>query len=178
MSVINKIIGFFIGSKAKRDLEEIAPYVEKIKEVYETLTGLSNDELRERSQSLRNKINEHVKTEKDEISQLILELEDHTISIDDREKLFNRIDELSKTIDNKYKVALDEALPEAFAIIKDTARRFKENDKIVVTATQFDRIWQLPKILLKLRVIKLYTLMSGVQEAIFRNGKWYITTYN
>jgi preprotein translocase subunit SecA len=139
MSVINKIIGFFIGSKAKRDLEEIAPYVEKIKEVYETLTGLSNDELRERSQSLRNKINEHVKTEKDEISQLRLELEDHTLSIDDREKLFNRIDELSKTIDNKYKVALDEALPEAFAIIKDTARRFKENDKIVVTATQFDR---------------------------------------
>jgi preprotein translocase subunit SecA len=139
MDLLNKIIGMFIGSKAKRDLEEIEPFVKQIKDIYESITKLSHDELRERTQNIRQRIRDYVKAENDEIANLKEKLEEQTFSISERETMFNRIDELKKIIENKYKVILDEVLPEAFAVMKDTARRLKENPKIEVTATQFDR---------------------------------------
>jgi len=140
MNIITGIIELFIGSKTKRDIAEITPYVEKVKSAYETVKKLSNDQLRELTQDLRKRIKEYVKDEKSQIEAIKTELDDNeTLSIEEREVKFNEIDELEKTIVNKYKIILDEILPEAFAVIKDTARRFYENPTIEVTATDFDR---------------------------------------
>ena len=139
MDFINKVIGFFIGSKVKRDLDEIAPYIVQIREIYESIKKLSDDQLRERTNNVRQRISDYVKPENDEIANIRLSLENEMFSVEERERLYNRIDDLKKEIEEKYKVILDEVLPEAFAIAKDTARRFKENATIEVTATDFDR---------------------------------------
>lgn len=159
MNLINAIIGLFIGSKAKRDLEEIEPYVKQISDAYQSLETLSHDQLREKTLLLKKQINSHVQEEQAEVAELRSKLEDHTLTIDERETIFNRIDTLNKTIDNKYKTALDEALPLAFAIMKDTARRFKENPIIEVTATQFDR---------DLATVKDFVEIKG-DKAIYHN---------
>ena len=125
------------GNKASRDASEIRPWVEKIKAVYPQITVLSNDELRKRSASLKAKIQGTVTEERQRINELKASIEG--TEIEKREAIFNQIDKLEKEVLEKLDKALDEALPEAFAIVKDTARRFTENEEIVVTATTFDR---------------------------------------
>jgi len=159
MALLTKVIELFIGSKAKRDLEEIAPYVHQTKEIYATLTDLTNDQLRERSARLRQSVNDFVKNEKEEIEKLQELIEDPNIEMHTREEYYNRIDELEKIIDKKYEEILDKSLPEAFAIIKETARRFKENEIIEVTANDFDRI---------LAVNKDFVKIEG-EKALYRN---------
>jgi preprotein translocase subunit SecA len=125
------------GSKSDRDIKELMPIVEAVKIEYEKVIRLSNDELRAASTALRQKISDIVQPEKDEIAALKLQAED--IDITESEKLYNRIDKLNEDIDQKLEDILNEVLPEAFAIIKDTARRFSENETIVVTASENDR---------------------------------------
>jgi preprotein translocase subunit SecA len=139
MSIINSVLSRFLGTKAERDLKEINPYVSSILAIYPTIASLSNDELRARSVAIKRKVRDFVSAEEQEVSEIREKVEDYDIDIHEKEKLYDRLDKLEKEIDQKYEDVLNEVLPEAFAIVKDTARRFTENAVIEVTANDFDR---------------------------------------
>ena len=139
MDILSKVIKLFFGSKIDKDRKEIMPYVEKIKEVYPSISQLSNDELRARSQALSKAIADFIAEDEACIAKNKATLEQPEISLQDKERLSKDIDDTTKRIDQKIEQKLEEILPEAFAIMKDTARRFAENDEVVVTANDFDR---------------------------------------
>ncbi|HEX2969211.1 MAG TPA: preprotein translocase subunit SecA [Bacteroidales bacterium] len=138
MSIINSVLGIFLGNKYERDIKEINPYVEKIHEAFEQIGSLSNDELRDRSDALRSEIRKSVENLENDILNLRQQAEKEE-NVDKKEETYNQIDKLEKQIDEKLEETLDKVLPEAFAIVKETAKRFKENSVIEVTARQFDR---------------------------------------
>ena len=133
----NEFISKIFGNKASRDMCEIQPWVEKVKAVYPTIAAMSNDELRAATQALKEKIQNTVTAERARIAELKASIEN--TELEKREAVFNQIDKLEKEVLEKLDKALDEALPEAFAIVKDSARRFAENEEVVVTATAADR---------------------------------------
>ena len=133
----NEFISKLFGNKASRDMREIQPWVEKVKAVYPTIAAMSNDELRAATQALKEKIQNTVTAERARIAELKASIEE--TELEKREAVFNQIDKLEKEVLEKLDKALDEALPEAFAIVKDSARRFAENEEVVVTATVADR---------------------------------------
>ena len=139
MDVLAGLIKFFFGSKADKDRKEIEPYLQKIKAIYPTIEALSNDELRARSEALKRQIADFIAPDEARIVELKATLEKPETSLDEKEKVSKEIDETTKRIDEKIEQKLDELLPEAFAIMKDTARRFAQNDTVVVTANDFDR---------------------------------------
>ncbi|MBN1132972.1 MAG: preprotein translocase subunit SecA [Bacteroidales bacterium] len=136
---INKILSKFLGNKADRDMREVQPVVARVVEAYDQIVSLSNDALREHSAVLRNRVKEHVSEEAGKLKELKVRAEDALVEINEKEQIYKDIDDLEKTIVEKYEVILDEILPEAFAIIKETARRFKENAVVEVTALDYDR---------------------------------------
>ena len=115
----------------------IQPLVEKVKAKYPEIKALSNDELRAKTKEIQKYVQDSALEEKKKIDELKAKIED--TPIDDREPIFNEIDKLEKEVLDKYEVALNEVMPTAFSIVKDTARRFTENEETVVTATDFDR---------------------------------------
>jgi preprotein translocase subunit SecA len=133
----NDILKKIFGNKAQRDLKEIEPYVIKTKNAYESVIKLSDDELRDLSNNLKQRIKDYVAEEVNRIQELKNSVE--STEIDLREKIYTEIDKLEKEIISKNEKILEEILPEAFAVVKDTARRLTENQEIIVTATQFDR---------------------------------------
>ncbi len=133
----NEFLSKLFGNKSQRDLKEIQPYINKIKAVEPTIVALSNDELRAKSAAIRQRIADYVAKERERVTALREQIE--ATEIERREAIYEEIDKIEKQITEKYETALDEALPEAFAIIKETARRFKDNSEIVVTANEFDR---------------------------------------
>ena len=139
MSALTSIIKFFFGSKADKDRKKIEPIVAKIKEVYPSISALSNDELRAHSAALRKRIADFIAEDEKHIVEQKARLEDFNISLSEKEKISKDIAQTTKRIDEKIETVLDEILPEAFAIMKDTARRFAENDVVEVTANDFDR---------------------------------------
>ncbi len=134
---LNDIISKIFGNKAQRDMKEINPIVKKVQDAYANIAKLTNDELRNKTKELEKRIKEYVAEEQTEIERLKAGMEE--IDLDQRESIWNQIDKLEKAITDKYEKILEEILPEAFSIMKDTARRFAENEEIVVTATDFDR---------------------------------------
>ena len=139
MSALTSIIKFLFGSKADKDRKEIQPYVDKIKAVYPSIEALSNDELREHSAALRKRIADFIAEDEAHVVAQKAKLEDANISLNEKEKISKDIDQTIKRIDEKIEKILDEILPEAFAIMKDTARRFAQSEQVVVTANEFDR---------------------------------------
>ena len=139
MDILTSLIKLLFGSKADKDRKQIEPYVNKIKEIYPTISALSNDELRAHSADLMKQIADFIAADEAHIVEQKAKLELDTTSLDDKEKISKDIDQTVKRIDDKIEQKLDEILPEAFAIMKDTARRFAENDTVVVTANDFDR---------------------------------------
>ncbi|NLC49582.1 MAG: preprotein translocase subunit SecA, partial [Bacteroidales bacterium] len=133
----SKIISKLFGNKEQRDLKEMNPYVKQIQEVYPEIEKLSNDELRSRAKEVEKRIHDYVSEEKEKITKLKEGIED--IELEEREVIWAEIDKIEKEISDKFEVVLEEVLPEAFAIMKDTARRFTENEETVVTANQFDK---------------------------------------
>ena len=133
----NEFIGKLFGNKATRDMKEIKPWVDKVKAVYPEISKLSNDELRARTEELKKYIKASAVEECKKIEELKASIE--ATDIEKREPIFAQIDKLEKEVLEKYEKALDDVHPQAFAIVKDTARRFTENEEIVVTATEFDR---------------------------------------
>ena len=139
MDIVTGIIKLFFGSKTEKDRKEIMPYVEKIKAIYPSIKELSNDALRERSQELRRQIAAFIADDEKHIVEQKALLELASTSLEQKERISKDIDSTTKRIDEKIEQKLEEILPEAFAIMKDTARRFAENETIEVTATDFDR---------------------------------------
>jgi preprotein translocase subunit SecA len=138
MSIINDFLGLFLGNKYERDMKEINPFVDKIHIEFEKLQGISNDQLRDKTQELRKKILEFVTEDENQIKS-IKESAESEEDVYRKEESYNEIDKIEKQIDEKLETVLDECVPEAFAIVKETARRFKENVELEVTARQFDR---------------------------------------
>ncbi|GAB6012608.1 preprotein translocase subunit SecA [Viscerimonas tarda] len=156
---LNSILATLFGNKSQRDLREINPYVDKIKAAYPAIEKLSNDELRAKSAELRTKVLDYVATERAKIAELKAGIEN--IEIDQREEIWAEIDKLEKEITEKLETVLDEILPEAFSVVKDTARRFTQNEEIVVKATDFDR---------ELAKTKDFVWIDG-DDAIYKN-RW------
>ncbi len=132
------VIGKIFGSKSERDFKAVKPILDKILAVYPEIDALSDDDIRARSAALRARLRDVEKPFEDRINEIKQEL-DQDIPISEKEKLAGESDKLVKDEDEAIEKALDEILPEAFAIVKSTARRFKEHETITVTATQFDR---------------------------------------
>ena len=132
-----ELITKFFGNKAQKDMRAIQPYVDKIKAVYPEIDALSNDQLRERSQALMERLQAAVKDKKARIAELKASID--SLEIDKREKVYDEVDKLEKEIKDIYQKELEAILPEAFAIVKSTARRFAENEQVCVTANQMDR---------------------------------------
>ena len=139
MDIAASLIKLFFGSKADKDRKEVEPYLVKIKAVYPTIEALSNDELRAHSSNLKKQIANFIAADEARIVELKARLELPDTSLSDKEKISKEIDETVKRIDEKIEQKLDELLPEAFAIMKDTARRFAQNETVEVTANDFDR---------------------------------------
>ncbi|MBE0676611.1 MAG: preprotein translocase subunit SecA [Bacteroidales bacterium] len=138
MSIINKVLSLFIGNKYERDMKEIMPYVEAAKREYEKLAGIGNDELRGITARMKTEIFNHISDDQNQIL-LLRERADKEQDVAVKEDIYNQIDKLTKGIDTKIEEVLEKILPQAFAVVKETARRFTENDVIEVNATQFDR---------------------------------------
>lgn len=139
MDIVSGILKLFFGTKNDKDRKEIEPYVQRIKEAYPSIEKLTNDELRARSEALKKAIADYIAADEQQITELKTELENVETSLNQKEIISKKIDALTAEIDNKIEEKLDEILPEAFSIVKDTARRFKENETVEVTATEFDR---------------------------------------
>ena len=133
----NEFISKLFGNKASRDMKEIHPWIVKIKAAYPEVAKLSNDELRAKTEELKKFIKDSATEESKKVEELKASIEG--IDIEKREPVFAQIDKLEKEILEKYEQALNEVLPVAFSIVKDSARRFAENEEIEVTATDLDR---------------------------------------
>ncbi len=126
------------GTKYDRDVKEYTPVVAKINAEYERLSSISNDELRNKTYEFRKRIATHLEGINKDLEEIKVEAENET-SMDRKEELYNELDEFQKKRDQHLEEILKEILPEAFAVVKETARRFKDNQTIEVTATDFDR---------------------------------------
>jgi len=139
MSIAASLIKMIFGSKADKDRKEIEPYIAKIKAVCPAIEALSNDGLRARSEALKQQIADFIAEDEARIVELRARLEKTETTLEEKEKISKEIDSLTKRIDERIEEKLDELLPEAFAIMKDTARRFAQNETVEVTANDFDR---------------------------------------
>ncbi len=133
----NQILRSLFGDKASRDNKLIRPFVEKVKAIYPSMQQLSNDELRQRTKDIQQQVQSSTNEQKAEIERLKATIEE--TPIDERADIFAQIDKLEKEVLDIYEDALNEVMPEVFAIVKETARRFAENEETIVTATDFDR---------------------------------------
>ena len=133
----NEIMTKLFGNKSQRDLKEITPYVNKVTAIYPSIKALSNDELRAKSAEIRQKVQDYVSEEKAKIDSLRANIDDKPL--EDRESIWAEVDKIEKEIMERLEIVLEEVLPEAFSIIKDTARRLTESETTVVTANDFDR---------------------------------------
>ena len=139
MGTFLQLLKKILGSKEERDMKQIKPILDKILAVYPQIDALSHDQLREASQKIKQRIADYVQKERDEKRELRAKLEDMNISPEEKEEIASKVDKLAKKIDTMLEEVLMEVLPEAFAIMKSTARRFKENSRIVVKAMDWDR---------------------------------------
>ena len=158
LNFLSKILG---GNKSEKDVKKIAPQVQNINSFFAEYQSLSNDELRNKTQEFKQRIQQHLA----EIDETIAtkKAEADALPEDDmqtRDVLYKEADELKKDRDKKIEEALNDILPEAFAVVKETARRFKDNTELIATATQLDR---------DLSVKKEYIRIDG-DKSVYRNN--------
>ncbi|MGV8139445.1 MAG: preprotein translocase subunit SecA [Mangrovibacterium sp.] len=137
MAFISKILGTFLGNKSDRDIREVTPILEKIRIEYERIKQFSNDELRAETLRLKEIIRERIRPEEERITALKQKAEE--AEIQESEGIYQEIDKLEERIDEKIEEVLNEILPNAFSIVKETAKRFFDNKTVVVSVTDFDR---------------------------------------
>ena len=139
MAGIFNVITKFFGNKYDKDIKKIRPIILEIHKEYEKISQLSNNNLREQTNILKNKITDYISEEKKEISNLKTNSNQEFTSVQDKEKIYEQIDILEKEIVIKIEEVLNTILPTAFAVMKETAKRFQENNTISVQATEFDK---------------------------------------
>lgn len=136
LTIFKKIL----GSKEKKDEKIFRPYIDKVNKEFSKLNTLSNDELRAKTIEFKSRIKAYTQSTEDQISELKQKVEDNPgMDFHEKDSIFNEVDKLVKVVDEKIEEVLEELLPEAFAVIKETARRFTENDTLEVTAQDFDK---------------------------------------
>ena len=133
----NKFLKSLFGDKSTRDMKLIQPLVEKVKAVSPEIEKLDNDALRQHTKTIQQQVQDAAKEQKARIDELKATIE--STPIDERADIFAQIDKIEKEVLDIYEKALDEVMTEVFAIVKETARRFAENEETIVTATDFDR---------------------------------------
>ena len=171
---LNNILKSLFGDKSTRDMKLIQPLVEKVKKAYPEIEALDNDQLRAKTKEIQAYVQDSAKEEKEKIEILKAKIED--TPIDEREAIFNEIDKLDKEVLEIYENALNEVMPVAFSIVKETARRLAENEETVVTATDFDRELAATKDFLRIegdKAIYLNHWMAGGNDL-----KWEMIHYD
>ena len=153
----NEFLSSIFGNKSTRDMKEIQPWVEKVKAAYPEIDSLDNDALRAKTEELKAYIRNSAASQRAKVDELKATVEN--TELEKREELFAQIDKIDKEILEIYEKALDDVLPAAFAIVKSTARRFTENEEIIVTANDFDR---------QLAATKDFVRIEG-DKAIYKN---------
>ena len=153
----NEFLSSIFGNKSTRDMKEIQPWVNKVKAVYPEIDSLDNDALRAKTEELKAYIRNSAASQRAKVDELKATVEN--TELEKREELFAQIDKIDKEILEIYEKALDDVLPAAFAIVKSTARRFTENEEIIVTANDFDR---------QLAATKDFVRIEG-DKAIYKN---------
>lgn len=153
----NGILKSLFGDKSTRDMKQIQPLVEKIKKAYPEIEALDNDALRAKTKEIQAYVQDSAKEQKEQINALKAKIEE--TPIDEREAIFNEIDKLDKEVLDIYEHALNDVMPVAFSIVKETARRFCENEEVVVNANDFDR---------ELAATKDFVRIEG-EKAIYSN---------
>ncbi len=159
MGILDSVLKAFVGDKTQKDLKQINPIVKQIKSFESALAALDLEQLRQKTVEFKSKINEANKEEIAEIKELKSKA-DTTEDIDEKESFFDQIDELEKQMYENSEKVLDEILPEAFAVVKETAKRFCNNTSLEVHATEFDR---------ELSATKDYITLEG-DKAIWSNS--------
>lgn len=159
MSITSGLLKMFFGSKADKDRKMIEPIVNEIRAIYPSIEKLSHDEIRQKTWELQGLIQQRIEPQESQIAELKTQMESHEINVRDKEQIATKIDNLKKDVDNTIEEVLTEILPTVFSIVKDTARRFTENETITVTATDFDR---------KLATQKDFVTIEG-DKAIYKN---------
>ena len=140
LDFINKTISKVFGNKTERDLKDLTPFVLKVKDAETVISKLNDDELRAKTAEFKYKITEHTRETLAEISELNNRIDSNPqMNLNEKEDLYRNIDDLKKEENKKIEELLLEILPEAFAVVRETARRFTNNTEIVVNATQHDR---------------------------------------
>ena len=138
LSILKKIFG---GTKSEKDIKVLQPQVDKALEIYATLQSLSHDEIRSRVSALKQQIQDAIKPQQTQINDIKARIETISdINVDAKEELYKEIDGIDKDITKKIEEILTEMLPEAYALLKDTSRRFSENEEIEVAAGEFDKL--------------------------------------
>ena len=159
--MIGSIFKLFGASKSEKDIKIIEPVVQQISQHFTAIQSLTNDQLRSKTQEFKARINNHLSATDQKIADLSKQAEELPFNeITAKDELYQEIDKLKKDRDKQIEEVLKEILPEAFAVVKETARRFKENTEIVSTATQLDR---------DLSVKKDYISIDG-DKSIFKNA--------
>ena len=156
-----KFLGKLLGSKSDRDIKSIQPKVHKINEEFAKLSTLSHDELRAKTTEFKSRISEYLSDIDREIDELKNQAELPETDMVQKTELYDRVDSLVKERDQKLEVILAEILPEAFAVVKETAKRFSENTEIEVTASDFDR---------ELSMTKPHVVLTDDGKAIWKNS--------
>ncbi len=139
MALFLSLVSKLFGNKYDKDIKSIEPIIKQIHLEHEKIIAISNDELREKTTYLKAKIEKSICQEKEKISSLKNKAEQKGIDKDEKEEIYNEIDEIEKSVIEIIEVTQNEILPEAFAVIKETATRFKNNATIKVTANDIDR---------------------------------------
>jgi preprotein translocase subunit SecA len=141
IDAITKVLGKVFGVKADKDLKILRPYADLVNVEYAKLANISDDELRNRTVQIKQRINQYLEEIDTKTAKLHKQIADKPdMTIREKEAIFSEIDTLEKERDEKLEEVLDKVLPIAFAVVKDTARRWKENKKMTVTATDYDRV--------------------------------------
>jgi len=140
LDFVNGLLKKFFGSKSDRDLKDLSPFVPQILDAYNKLSALSNDQLRSRTFEFRERIQNHISEIENELNELTNRAEtDLEMDLQEKEEIFTRVDQLKKDRNQKIEEVLLEILPEAFAVVKETARRYKENEELEVSVSDHDR---------------------------------------
>lgn len=138
MTLLNSVLKVFVGDKAKKDVKALQPLVKTVRSFEADLQQLSNDALRKKTTDFKALIEENCRAVREKIDQLQEEVS-LSADIDKNEEIYSEIDSLNDELHQIGKDTLDEILPEAFAVVKETANRFVHNETLTVTASEFDR---------------------------------------
>ncbi|MDR2414430.1 MAG: preprotein translocase subunit SecA [Odoribacteraceae bacterium] len=172
----NDILKSLFGNKSDRDLKELLPIAARVNAEWAKIKGLDHDGLRAVSSALRQQVRESTREEQEEINALKARVENDKPSIEEREEIYHRVDKLEEQVDKNIEEVLDEIMPVAFAVMKETARRFVENARVEVTATEFDRALAVTKDFVEIngeRAIYFNSWMAGGNEV-----KWDMVHYD